>query len=165
MSADENPTMFDKFRASADERPEAIILGVLNLIRTVPEYPLKLGKPKSKIVEAIFFNPYNFFLFFFYWEVKCKLRRVLHKYVQCVVEISFKHRKRSKQFVNIEEERKVLLIQFIFTFAEGNLRTLRNYVGGVGKEKRAEAVVKYFNNGEKLKVFLFLNKEDYNRIG
>ena len=65
MSADENPTMFDKFRASADERPEAIILGVLNLIRTVPEYPLKLGKPKSKIVEAIFFNPYNFSYSFF----------------------------------------------------------------------------------------------------
>jgi len=83
MAAEETLTMFDKFRASADERPEAIILGVLNLIRTVPEYPLKL---------------------------------------------------------------------------EG-LRTLRNYVGGVGKEKRAEAVVKYFNNGEKLKEFsaLFLN--------
>jgi len=83
MLAEETLTMFDKFRASADERPEAIILGVLNLIRTVPEYPLKL---------------------------------------------------------------------------EG-LRTLRNYVGGVGKEKRAEAVVKYFNNGEKLKEFsaLFLN--------
>ena len=45
MSAEETLTMFDKFRASADERPEAIILGVLNLIRTVPEYELKLGKP------------------------------------------------------------------------------------------------------------------------